>query len=81
MKALRAQTGSPRFYEVAAVAALLGLSKWTLYRVIRAGQFPAIRVGARYVVPAQAIDQMEQQALQSGSLVDSATWVTEANLT
>lgn len=65
-----------RFYEVTAVAELLGLSKWTLYRVIREGTFPAIRVGTRYIVPGKAIDEMEQAAMTRG-LVDSADWATE----
>ena len=60
-----------RFYGVPEVAALLGLSEPTLYRAIRAGEFPAIRVRGRYVVPAKAIDAMEEWAIASG-LVDAA---------
>jgi excisionase family DNA binding protein len=60
-----------RFYTVAEVAALLGLSDPTVYRAIRAGEFPAIRVRGRYVIPAKAIDQLESSALAAG-LVDSA---------
>ncbi|GAA2517882.1 hypothetical protein GCM10010201_13400 [Pilimelia columellifera subsp. columellifera] len=59
-----------RFYAVAEAARLLGLSEPTLYRAIRGGQFPAIRVRGRYVVPAAAIDQMEAEALALGG-VDS----------
>jgi excisionase family DNA binding protein len=73
-----AGTGSPsgpvrtkRFYTVAEVAELLGLSDPTVYRAIREGEFPAIRVRGRYVIPAKAIDQMESTALIAG-LVDSA---------
>jgi excisionase family DNA binding protein len=62
-----------RFYAVADAAELLGLSEPTLYRAIRAGQFPAIRVRGRYVVPAKAIDQMESNAL-AGGLVDAAEY-------
>jgi excisionase family DNA binding protein len=62
-----------RFYGVAEVAKLLGLSEPTVYRAIRAGEFPAVRVRGRYVVPAKAIDQMETSALTSG-LVDSADY-------
>ncbi|MGH3680130.1 MAG: helix-turn-helix domain-containing protein [Natronosporangium sp.] len=60
-----------RFYTVAEVAVELGLSEPTVYRAIRAGEFPAIRVRGRYVVPAKAIDAMEEWAIASG-LVDAA---------
>lgn len=60
-----------RFYTVAEVADLLGVSYPTVYRAIRAGEFPAIRVRGRYVIPAKAIDQLEASALVDG-LVDSA---------
>lgn len=60
-----------RFYTVSEVARLLGLSDPTVYRAIREGEFPAIRVRGRYVIPAKAIDQLEAEALSAG-LVDSA---------
>ncbi|WP_033339148.1 helix-turn-helix domain-containing protein [Catenuloplanes japonicus] len=52
-----------RFYTVAETAALLRLSEPTLYRAIRTGEFPSIKVRGRYVVPAKAIDQLETDAL------------------
>jgi excisionase family DNA binding protein len=55
-----------RFFTVAEVADLLGLSESTLFRAIRAGEFPAIKVRGRYVVPAKAIDEMESSALATG---------------
>ena len=64
-----------RFYTVAQAARELGLSEPTLYRAIRAGEFPAIRVRSRYVVPARAIDQLEASALVDG-LVDTAELAT-----
>ncbi len=54
-----------RFFTVGEAAGLLGLSEPTLYRAIRAGEFPAIKVRGRYVVPAKAIDQMELSAMAS----------------
>jgi DNA binding domain, excisionase family len=54
-----------RFYRVAEAAALLGVSGPTLYRAIRTGEFPAIKVRGRYVVPAKAIDDLEASALAS----------------
>ena len=55
-----------RFFTVAQAADLLGLSESTLFRAIRAGEFPAIKVRGRYVVPAKAIDEMESSALATG---------------
>jgi excisionase family DNA binding protein len=62
-----------RFFTVAEAAALLGVSHSTLQRAVRSGEFPAIKVRGRYVVPAKAIDQMESSALVTG-LVDSADY-------
>ena len=53
-----------RFYTVTEAALLLRLSAPTIYREIRAGRFPAIRVRGRYVIPAKALDAMEQAALE-----------------
>ena len=61
----------PRFHSVAATAAILGMSEVTLYRAIHAGQFPAIKVRGRFVIPARVIDDMETSALAHG-LVDAS---------
>ena len=65
-----------RFFTVAEAAGLLGLSEPTLYRAIRAGEFRAIKVRGRYVVPAKAIDQMELSAMTStvGAGSDGDPW-------
>jgi len=36
-------------------AALLGVSAWSVYASIRAGEFPALRVGRRLLVPTHAL--------------------------
>lgn len=70
---LQAQVSTgPRFLSVAAVARVLSVSEVTLYRAIRNGQFPAIKVRRRYVVPASALDAMEHAAVDTGGLVDAA---------
>lgn len=66
-------TGVRRFYTVAEAAELLRTCDMTIYRAIRAGEFPAIRVRGRYVIPASAIDAMESSALAQG-LVDARTY-------
>lgn len=64
-----------RFYTVAEASALLAdVSEPTLYRAIRAGEFPAIKIRGRYVIPARAIDAMEDAALAGGGVVDTADW-------
>ena len=57
------QQTAKRFYTVTEAAQLLRLSAPTLYREIRAGRFPAIRVRGRYIIPAKAVDALEQAAL------------------
>jgi excisionase family DNA binding protein len=60
-----------RFLTVAETADLLGLSHSTIQRATRAGDFPAIKIRGRYIVPAKALDQLEDAALEQG-LVDTA---------
>ncbi|WP_410630725.1 helix-turn-helix domain-containing protein [Amycolatopsis sp. cmx-4-83] len=66
----------PRFYRVGEAAAILNLSPMTLYRAIQAGEFPAIRVRNRIIVPARAIDDIEQAAVTSNRVVDTADFTT-----
>jgi excisionase family DNA binding protein len=65
----------PAFYSVAETARVLGMCEMTLYRAIAAGQFPAIRIRSRVIVPVRAIQAMVDAAVGSGGLVDAATWV------
>jgi excisionase family DNA binding protein len=73
-KAARATEGAPRFHSVAGAAKILGTSEVTLYRAIHAGQFPALKIRGRYVIPARVLDEMEEAALSSGAMVDAAAW-------
>ena len=75
VEAQRTEDERPRFYSVSATARLLGMSDMTLYRAIHAGQFPAVRIRGRLIVPAKAIDAMVQIAVLSGGLVDAASLV------
>lgn len=76
MKKLTAMTPArpKRFYSVAEVAELLGLSEPTVYRAIRGGEFPAVQIRKRYVVPAKVIDEMEAAAMATGSVIDTADY-------
>ena len=50
------------------------MSQMTLYRAIAAGEFPAVRIGRRLVVPARVLDDMAEAALATGMTVDTADW-------
>jgi excisionase family DNA binding protein len=50
---------------------MLGMAPMTLYRAIHAGEFPAVKIRGRYVIPARALEQMEQAALDTQGLVGS----------
>jgi excisionase family DNA binding protein len=65
---------APRFHSVSAAARILGVSPMTLYRLIAEGEFPAIRIRSRLVVPARAIQEMADAAMAGQSVVDTADW-------
>ena len=62
-----AMTGSPHaegnrlsevtFLTVAEVAALMRVSKMTVYRLVHSGELTAVRVGRSFRVPEQAVHQ------------------------
>jgi excisionase family DNA binding protein len=68
---------APRFYSVAQVARMTGTSEMTLYRAIAAGEFPAVRIRGRLIVPAKAIDAMVEVAVAERTVVDAAGWVAD----
>ena len=72
----RQRSRQPRFYSVAEVAVIFGLSPMTVYRAIAAGEFPAVKIRGRVIVPAGAIDAMIEAATSEGTLVHSAEWAT-----
>ena len=49
---------APQFYTVAEVAELTRVSRMTVYRMVHAGELPAVRFGSSYRVPKTAIDAM-----------------------
>ncbi len=52
-----------------------GISSVTLYRAINAGEFPAVRVRGRVIVPARVLDALIEGAVEGGSVVDAASYV------
>ncbi len=65
----------PRFYSVAQAAHMFGTAPVTLYRAIRAGEFPAVRIRGRLIVPAKAIEAMAEAAVTDQTVVDAASCV------
>ena len=63
-----------RWLSVAELAYELGMSPMTLYRAIAAGEFPAVRIGRRIVVPARVLEDMADAALSTGTTVDTSDW-------
>ena len=49
---------APQFYTVAEVAELTRVSRMTVYRMVHAGELPAVRFGSSYRGPKTAIDAM-----------------------
>jgi excisionase family DNA binding protein len=68
------QRSTPRFMSVGAVARVLGMSEATMYRAVRCGEFPAVRVRNRYVIPVRVLDALEDAAMTTGGTVDAADW-------
>jgi excisionase family DNA binding protein len=62
-----ADSVAPAFYSVAATARMLGASEMTVYRAIQDGEFPALRIRGRIVVPARALEAMTEAAVHSAT--------------
>ena len=56
-----------RFLTVAEVATALRVSKMTVYRLVHAGDLPAVRVGRSFRVPEQAVgDYLQSSYFEAG---------------
>lgn len=64
MSAARVQQGlsEVRFLTVAEVAALMRVSKMTVYRLVHSGELSAVRVGRSFRVPEHAVDAYLREA-------------------
>ena len=70
----RSPSEPPRFLSVAEAAQTLRMSEMTLYRAIKAGEFPAVRIRGRLIVPARALEQLAETAMVQNGLVDASVW-------
>jgi len=73
-RATASPQAAPRFYSVNEAARMFGISAMTLYRAINAGEFPAVRIRGRLIVPAKAVEAMSDAALAEQGVVDAAGW-------
>jgi excisionase family DNA binding protein len=56
-----------KFLTVAEVAAVMRVSKMTVYRMVHAGDLPAVRVGRSFRVPEQAVhDYLRGAFIEAG---------------
>jgi excisionase family DNA binding protein len=56
-----------RFLTVAEVASAMRVSKMTVYRLVHAGDLPAVRVGRSFRVPEQAVsDYLRDSFIEAG---------------
>jgi excisionase family DNA binding protein len=55
-------SGTVQFLTVAEVAGMMRVSKMTVYRLVHAGELPAVRVGRSFRVPEQAVHQYLENA-------------------
>jgi excisionase family DNA binding protein len=53
----------PRFMTVAEVAEVTRVSRMTVYRMVHAGDLPAVRVGRSFRVPEAAVKRLLEQVL------------------
>ena len=57
------QLGAPRFLTVAEGAELMRVSKMTVYRMVHAGELPAVRMGRSFRVPQVAVERLIAEGL------------------
>ncbi len=63
----RPAVSEAKFLTVAEVAALMRVSKMTVYRLVHAGELAAVQVGRSYRVPEQAVhDYLHAAYVEAG---------------
>ena len=63
----RAERHPVSFLTVAEVAAIMRVSKMTVYRMVHAGDLPAVRVGRSFRVPEKSVhDYLESSYIEAG---------------
>lgn len=70
----RAERRTSSFLLVREAAEIMRMDDSTLYRHLRGGRFPAVKVGGRYLVPVAAVEQMAEEAVVSGQCIVVEEW-------
>lgn len=77
-----ARADAPRFFNVAEVAWMFQMSRMTVYRAIRSGDLPAVRIRGRWLVPASVIEALVKSAEAAVATrttsPDGSSWMTGA---
>ncbi|MFN2497177.1 MAG: helix-turn-helix domain-containing protein [Pseudonocardiaceae bacterium] len=71
------QPQRPVFYTAAETSEIVRLDESTLYRHLRNGTFPGIKIGGRYVVPQVVLERLIADVLATGRCVDLAEWTEQ----
>lgn len=71
------QPQRPVFYTAAETSEIVRLDESTLYRHLRNGTFPGIKIGGRYVVPRVVLERLISDVLATGRCVDLADWTEQ----
>ena len=59
--------GDVKFLKVAEVATLMRVSRMTVYRLVHAGELPAVQIGRSFRVPEQAVhDYLQKAFIEAG---------------
>ena len=61
-----------KFLTVAEVASAMRVSKMTVYRLVHAGELPAVRVGRSFRVPEDAVNEYLRKQLLPDRLIASS---------
>jgi excisionase family DNA binding protein len=62
------------FLNVKEAAQALRLDESTLYRHLREGRIPGVKLGGRYLIPAALIEELAVDAMDAGHCVDVDEW-------
>ena len=73
MKEHKPGSDSRRLLPVTEVAGLLGLSKWTIHRRIRSGEWPSGRSGRKYLIPRAFVEGLIAE-IEAGREVDAESY-------
>jgi excisionase family DNA binding protein len=67
VRAVEPALSEVKFLTVAEVASVMRVSKMTVYRMVHAGELPAVQVGRSFRVPEQAVhDYLRGAFIQAG---------------